>query len=158
MHHVPFIKTRSLSHLPHFCRPKRIIQVILWSHLWFPNHTSNHSVIFILPSFYLSHPSLPLLPSLFRLLHLCFLFLITTHQAYHCCQLTSSNTTSILPSLYLQGWGCSPLLQNGIPIPSWSHLRLLFHSYFSWFLKIEALLKPAWCTHYSPINHKTFMS
>ena len=82
MHHVPFIKTRSLSHLPHFCRPKRIIQVILWSHLWFPNHTSNHSVIFILPSFYLSHPSLPLLPSLFRLLHLCFLFLITTHQAY----------------------------------------------------------------------------
>ena len=39
---------------------KRILQVILWSHIWFPNLTSNHSGIFILPSYYLSHPSFPI--------------------------------------------------------------------------------------------------
>lgn len=54
----------------------------------------------------------PLLPLLFRLLHL-FFFLITQHSLSppNCCQLTFSNTTSILPSLYLQGWGCSPLFR-----------------------------------------------
>lgn len=40
----------------------------------------------------------------------------------------------------------SPLLQNHIPVPSQSHLGLLFHSYFLLFLKINPLLEPAWCT------------
>ena len=160
MHHVPFIKTRSLSHLPRFCQPKK-------------NSTSYPLESYLVPQPYIQplrdfHPPF-LLPISYFFSHcyhyclgsyICFFFLITKHSLSppNCCQLTFSNTTSILPSLYLQGWGCSPLLQNGIPVPSWSHLRLLFHSYFSLFLKTETLLKPAWCTHYSPINHKTFMS
>ena len=101
----------------------------------------------------------PLLPLLFRLLHLFFFFNNTT----------LTKPTQLLPVNLLQHHfhlaqsiftrlGVLPTLQNGIPVPSWSHLRLLFHSYFSLFLKTETLLKPAWCTHYSPINHKTFMS
>lgn len=46
----------------------------------------------------------PLLPLLFRPLHLCLFVCLnneTLNKPTHCCQLTSSNTTSILPSLYL---------------------------------------------------------
>lgn len=154
MHHVPLIKTRSLSHLPHFCRPKK-------NSTSYPLESSLAPQPYIQPlrDFY----PLFLLPSssfsshcyhycLGSYIYVCLFVCLnnqTLNKPTHCCQLTSSNTTSILPSLYLQGWGCSPLLQNGIPVPSWSHLRRLFHSYFSLFLKREALLKPAWCTHYS---------
>ena len=91
---------------------KRILQVILWSHIWFPNLTSNHSGIFILPSYYLSHTSFPIATITVQALTSVF-FLITQHSLSppNCCQLTFSNTTSILPSLYLQGWGCSPLFR-----------------------------------------------
>ena len=113
MHHVPFIKTRSLSHLPCFCQPKK-------------NSTSYPLESYLVPQPYIQplrdfHPPF-LLPISYFFSHcyhyclgsyICFFFLITQHSLSppNCCQLTFSNTTSILPSLYLQGWGCSPLFR-----------------------------------------------
>ena len=158
MHHVPFIKTRSLSHLPCFCQPKK-------------NSTSYPLESYLVPQPYIQplrdfHPPF-LLPISYFFSH-CYHYCLGSYICFFFFNnKTLTKPTQLLPVNLLQHHfhlaqsiftrlGVLPTLQNGIPVPSWSHLRLLFHSYFSLFLK--TMLKAAWCTHYSPINHKTFMS